>query len=478
MIRKYWIIVLIAALLLAGFASTLLTSYFAAYRSLSEEISRNTLPLTSDNVYSEIQKDLTLSIFISSLMAQDTFVRDWVISGEDDAGKIIRYLSEIQKKYETVTSFFVSERTRNYYHPDGVLKQVSEDDPADKWYFRASAMTEPYEINIDTDTADRTRITIFVNYQVYGFGGELLGVTGVGLELSEVSSILNFYQEKYNSTVLFVDRSGNVILHADDFGYPMNLYSWDNFSGPAMKILTNPGSSLEQQIGESTYYVNSRFLPEFDLVLVILKEGDILKTRLKSKLIWNFAISILITSLIVLIVSFILKSYNKNIERTANIDLLTNACNRTVFSAIFSQTIKGNKRRNSPLSLIIIDIDRFKAVNDTCGHHCGDLVLKLFSDTVKGIIREADVLCRWGGEEFVLLLVDCPVHQASKVAEKIRKVISEMEIHLGKETVSITISAGVVEHREGETLSQLVDRADKLMYLAKEQGRNRVVSEE
>ena len=104
MIRKYWIIGLVTALLLGTFASTLSTSYFVAYRSLAEEIRKNTLPLTSDNVYSEIQKDLMLPIHISSLMASDTFVRDWVLSGEEDPERIILYLTEIRNRYKMVTS--------------------------------------------------------------------------------------------------------------------------------------------------------------------------------------------------------------------------------------------------------------------------------------------------------------------------------------------------------------------------------------
>lgn len=153
--KKYWIIVLIAILLVTGFALIMLTSYLVAYRSLGEEISQYSLPLTSDNIYSEIQKDLILPIYISSLMANDTFLRDWVISGEKDAGRIVRYLDEIQKKYNTVTSFFVSDKTRNYYHPDGILKKVTENDPGDAWYFRSSKLDDLYDINIDSDTAER-----------------------------------------------------------------------------------------------------------------------------------------------------------------------------------------------------------------------------------------------------------------------------------------------------------------------------------
>lgn len=153
--RKLRFVAILTILLGAGFITTCFISYYVAHDSISSQIAETTLPLTSDNIYSEIQRDLLRPIFISSLMAQDTFVRDWTLAGEQDERAIIRYLKEIQKRYGTVTSFFVSDKTRKYYHSTGVLKKVSESDPQDAWYFRVQKMHDDYEVNVDTDTADR-----------------------------------------------------------------------------------------------------------------------------------------------------------------------------------------------------------------------------------------------------------------------------------------------------------------------------------
>ena len=473
-LKSYWIILLIALLLVAGFASTLLTGYFVAYRSLDEEIRRSTLPLTSDNVYSEIQKDLAQSIFISSLMAQDTFLRDWVLAGEKDAGEIVRFLAEIRSKYQTVTAFFVSDKTRNYYPPDGILKQVEADDPRDAWYFRSRQVKEDYEVNIDSDTADRKRMTIFINHKVYGYRNDLIGVTGVGLELKQVRKIINSYERKYNSSVLFVDGTGKVVLHADDYGFPMDLHDWNHFTGHAVTILTNPGTSFKYDTDGHVYYVSSRFFPEFKLTLVILKRGDAQRDIFVRRLRINLAIGALITVLIVVGVSLILNSYNRRLEKLASFDTLTGAYNRHAFSLIFAQALRAKQRNRTGLSLLIADIDRFKAVNDRYGHECGDLVLRAFTDTVRRKIREADVLCRWGGEEFVVLLDGCKIQDARRIAEGIREAVAALEIGCGGDAAAITFSAGVVEHRDPETLNQLVSRADKLLYQAKTEGRNRI----
>lgn len=128
--KKTQFIAAVTVLLLAGFLATSLISYYVAQNSLSKHIAEDTLPLTSDNIYSEIQRDLLTPILISSLMAHDTFVRDWALHGEGEQLKIRSYLSEIQKKYNTITAFYVSERTRNYYHPPAFSRQSTRRNPA------------------------------------------------------------------------------------------------------------------------------------------------------------------------------------------------------------------------------------------------------------------------------------------------------------------------------------------------------------
>lgn len=131
-----------------------MTSYFVARDSITAQISEETLPLTSDNVYSEIQRDLLRPVLISSLMASDTFLRGRALDGETEPEQIRQYLAEIQERYDTITAFFVSDTTRNYYHPTGILEQVDISTPEDAWYARVREMREPYEINVDSDTAD------------------------------------------------------------------------------------------------------------------------------------------------------------------------------------------------------------------------------------------------------------------------------------------------------------------------------------
>src|SRR5690554_2347307 len=195
--RKLISVLVLAALLITGFMATSLTSYFVARDSLANNISEQMLPLTSDNIYSEIQRDLLRPVLISSVMSADSFFHDWVADGETNPARMQAYLKGIQQEYNTITAFFVSDHTYQYYHPDGIIKTVSETAPEDDWYFRSRAMRTPFEINVDSDTADRSRVSIFINYRVVDASGQLLGVTGVGLSVTAVVDLINTYQQRY-----------------------------------------------------------------------------------------------------------------------------------------------------------------------------------------------------------------------------------------------------------------------------------------
>ena len=112
------LIIVLSLILLSGFFLTNVISYQASKKSVKTSIIENSLPLARDNIYSEIQKDLARPIFVSSLMANDTFLKDWILAGEKDPAHIQKYLLEIKDKYQFFSSFFVSDITQNYYHLD------------------------------------------------------------------------------------------------------------------------------------------------------------------------------------------------------------------------------------------------------------------------------------------------------------------------------------------------------------------------
>jgi diguanylate cyclase (GGDEF)-like protein/PAS domain S-box-containing protein len=166
------------------------------------------------------------------------------------------------------------------------------------------------------------------------------------------------------------------------------------------------------------------------------------------------------------------KRLEEQLEEQATHDLLTGVSNRLRFEQVLSHEIHRSDRDRTPLSLIMFDLDHFKEVNDTCGHAVGDTVLTEVAERVARAIRSSDLLARWGGEEFMVLLPETGRTGAYNLAEKLRLVVAETSF---PEVGPLTISLGVTQRRPGEAEDPLLSRVDSALYRAKSAGRNRVV---
>ncbi len=178
------------------------------------------------------------------------------------------------------------------------------------------------------------------------------------------------------------------------------------------------------------------------------------------------------------------KRYQDNLrmqlEESVNLstkDGLTNLFNRRYFDIHIKQMIKKTEGNNGFLSLLIVDIDDFKQVNDTYGHQAGDEVLKSLAQILKSIFRITDLIARYGGEEFCVLLSDSGIEESLKVAERCRTVVASNDFVLPSPMLPLkkTISIGVAEYKPNEPIDEFVKRADMALYAAKSSGKNKVV---
>ena len=160
----------------------------------------------------------------------------------------------------------------------------------------------------------------------------------------------------------------------------------------------------------------------------------------------------------------------EELERIAFRDSLTNLLNRREINRILDIEISRAQRQKYPLSVLMLDLDHFKAINDTHGHQVGDRVLKSTADSLMESSRKTDFIGRIGGEEFVMLLPNTDYATALKLAERYRKNIENTPLN----SIHFTCSIGVAEFEPGEQLEKLMQRVDEAMYLAKNSGRNNV----
>ncbi|MDF2606773.1 MAG: pleD [Bacillales bacterium] len=167
----------------------------------------------------------------------------------------------------------------------------------------------------------------------------------------------------------------------------------------------------------------------------------------------------------------VLKEQNKKLLEVVNTDYLTKVFNTRALYEKLETQISSAKRDNEPLCVLILDIDRFKLVNDTYGHLVGDQVIAKVAEIIKTTIRKIDIVGRYGGEEFLVILPNCNVEQGLDISERIRKNIEEAVFSSG---AKITISGGLKQFKD-EGLDMLIDLADKCLYDAKRTGRNKIV---
>lgn len=480
--NKAKLITVLWLLLSCGFLANTLVSYFVSREAIRESIVATELPLTSDNVYSEIQKDLVRPILISSMMSRDTFLRDWVMGGERDIGQMTRYLKEVMSHYGTFTAFFVSEATRNYYQAGGLLKQVSPDEARDAWYFRVRDMEKPYEINVDPDLANRDKLTIFINYRVFDYDHRFIGATGVGLNVDAVVNLIDDYQQRYGRGIYFVDASGRIVVAgrqgiAGEGAAHASIREIEGLREQADAILRAGQGTYEYLRQGHRHFLNARHIPELNWHLFVVKQEDGALAELQRTLYINLALCASITLLVLLLVYLAISRYQRRLEAMATTDNLTGLANRHALELLLDQGTRESTRLGTPMSAIMLDIDRFKELNDSRGHLAGDRVLQQVAELLRGGVRNSDIASRWGGEEFLVILKNTRLPAAADVANALRARIEKARPEIDGSPVTLTISAGVATYRAGESKESFVARADALLYQAKQEGRNRVCSE-
>ena len=156
-------------------------------------------------------------------------------------------------------------------------------------------------------------------------------------------------------------------------------------------------------------------------------------------------------------------------------DDLTGLINRRAMLDLMALEHSRSLRSGRPLLLAQLDIDHFKPINDQHGHATGDRALQAFAGTVRASVRDTDVLARWGGEEFVLMLTDTSADQARGLLERTRQAVQALEIAHSAGSLQLTVSIGLAQHLPGDTVEHTLERADQALYHAKALGRNRVV---
>ncbi len=155
-----------------------------------------------------------------------------------------------------------------------------------------------------------------------------------------------------------------------------------------------------------------------------------------------------------------------------NVDNLTGFINRHAFSQVFEQALQDTRRSLEPLSVLIVDIDRFRMINEKHGHQVGDAILTMLSKSILTALRASDITCRWDGNQFLIVLKDCPAKDGCRVAHKMLEKIRQQQLVVGEKTIGVTASIGIAQMVSGDNTQALIARAETGLYSSRDNGRD------
>jgi two-component system cell cycle response regulator len=309
--------------------------------------------------------------------------------------------------------------------------------------FRLTALPpKPFDPN-DASDSDHVRaktvVTAISRLSDRAPGNEACLVVIYGDELGKKYNL--------NASSLLIGRSSKCDIQIDQ----------ESTSRNHSKIVNTGKSILIRDLGSTNgTHVNDEPIEEYTL-----RDGDFIKI---GRTIFKFLTG-----------GNIENAYHEEIYRLTTIDGLTQISNKRHFLETLEREIARGQRYRRPLSLVMFDLDHFKAINDTFGHLAGDYVLKHLASAVKQRIRREDVFARYGGEEFAIVLPEISISAAMTLAEKIRQLIERHEFRFEKTKIAVTISVGVASTDDRDLDAEtLIKLADEQLYAAKAGGRNQV----
>lgn len=412
-----------------------------------------------------IVEELMKPLHIAQTLVKARELHDLMAADIIDEQQVFATLARMNNEFD-LNFFIASEKSRIQYNSDGSKIDLIEGKV--DWYFRYKA--QPADAMADIGQWQNPQF--YIDLKVYDQNQQYLGVFGVGKGLRAFTDIFNEYKKTYGYDFIFVDQNKDITLTSD----PELLVQGATFKNLSELVWY---ASLNEQNQTSL----NNLLLRIDGVESLIAELKIkafdwtlyLITPLESRQIdisRGFIISIV--TLLAIIFALFLLIYNllyyfkKDIQKIKQIDILTELPNRSNITLKFEEFMY----QKQSVSLVIVDLDNFTPINETHGRKAGDIVLRQVTKMLLAEIRDKDVLGRWSGGEFIILMPDTGPHEAAEICQKLCNKLAAMAITTGTTSIQITGSFGISFTAVARTMSEVVSAADDALFSAKRDGRN------
>ncbi|PKM60480.1 MAG: GGDEF domain-containing protein [Firmicutes bacterium HGW-Firmicutes-4] len=463
---------LISLIILIGIVAIVFFS-FTTYSKIIKDDVLNISKLTSTNIYSEINNELTKPIFVSLTMANDSFVKQWLAQEDSQNNQeIIAYLEGIRNKYHYHSVFLISAKTLNYFHYNGLFKTISPQDEHDQWYYDFINQNKLYVLDVDQDQVDHQRLTIFINCKILDDQGNLMGVAGVGIEMTYVQELLENFERDYDLEAFLVDEQGLIQAHTNpDLIENQNINDLDIYAAIGSELY-NKNDAINVFNDDDLYnqqYIISHYIEELGWYLIVQKDTSELAQSFNQQLYYDLFVVILVLASVLIIVQRIINKNDTQMKKLALLDNLGILSNRKDFDQNLKATLSLNDESKGAWSVFLMDLDHFKNVNDTHGHLQGDEILKHVMTLCKAALND-HLITRWGGDEFSGIVY---LH-GGLAAEKLEALRLEIVNDPLLSEFNITVSIGITQAIGIDTEDTIIRRADQALYESKTNGKNQV----
>lgn len=463
---------LISLIILIGIVAIVFFS-FTTYSKIIKDDVLNISKLTSTNIYSEINNELTKPIFVSLTMANDSFVKQWLqLEDPQNNQEIIDYLAGIRSKYNYHSVFLISAKSLNYFHYNGLFKTISAQDDHDQWYYDFINQDKLYVLDVDQDQVDNQRLTIFINCKILDDQGNLMGVAGVGIEMTYVQELLENFERDYDLEAFLVDEQGLIQAHTNpNLIETQNINDLESYSaiGPSLYNKTDTINVFNDDDLYNQQYIISHYIEELDWYLIVRKDTSELAQSFNQQLYYDLFVIILVLASVLIIVQRIINKNDTQMKKLALMDNLGILSNRKDFDQNLKATLSLNDETKGAWSVFLMDLDHFKDVNDTHGHLQGDEILKHVMTLCKAALNN-HLITRWGGDEFSGIIYLPGVLAAEKLEALRLEIVNDPLLS----KFNITVSIGVTQAIGIDTEDTIIRRSDQALYASKTKGKNQV----
>ena len=415
-----------------------------------------------------IVEQLMQPLHISQTLAKAKELNDLMRNPLNNEDQIFATLKRLSQEF-SLNFFIASEISRIQYNSEGKKIELTEDKV--DWYFRYKAQSE----DAMADIGQWQNPQFYIDLKIYDDEGNFLGVFGVGKSLDAFTHVFNEYKKTYGYDFIFVDQNKDITLTSD----PELLIKGVTFKNladlPWFQALepeqqhTSLNNLLLQIDGQEALIAELNIQP-FNWTLYIITPLQFRQTEISRGFILSIVTLLAVIFGLFLLIYNLLYYFKKDMQKIKKIDILTELANRNNITLKFEELMY----EKQSVSLVLIDLDNFKPINETHGRKAGDIVLSQVAQMLLNNIRDTDILGRWCGEEFIVLMPDTGPHEAAELCQELCKKLAAATITTGTTSIQITASFGISFTATPRTLPEVVCVADDALFSAKRDGRNMV----